>query len=331
MLGKPQYEQWFQTNLRCSQSTFCRLASWLSTSQPELMRRETSHLFKKKVAVLLYFLGSEGGYRDTGAAFGMSKSWCVETVNVIVAALAKQAKLWISIPQTPAEWLRIEEDFFPKQNFPGIVGAVDGTLIDIQCTKDYDGFYNRNGDPSLNIQAVVDSKLRFMSEDIRPGSYSDKKIWKRSKLGKSIHGKIPMGCFILGDAGYTLLPWLITPFVPREEGGKLSKLQKHFNFKLSSCRMSVECAFGRLKERFRILKTPMKEKSLDRTVSVVTACFVLHNIFLHYKDDLFDNPCQRRDRNDHVQPQDVDDVENNSLLRLHAVNKRYSIAKIIYQ
>ncbi|ETV66227.1 hypothetical protein H257_17269 [Aphanomyces astaci] len=92
MLGKTQYEQCFQANLRCSQSTFRCLASWLSTLHPELMRRETSHWFKKKVAVQLYFLWSEGGYRETGAAFGMSKSWSVETVNVFVAALAKQAK-----------------------------------------------------------------------------------------------------------------------------------------------------------------------------------------------------------------------------------------------
>ncbi|ETV78112.1 hypothetical protein H257_08317 [Aphanomyces astaci] len=113
--------------------------------------------------------------------------------------------------------------------------------------------------------------------------------------GCTIRDKIPVGCFILGDAGYALFPWLITPFLPHEEGGKLSSMQKHFNFKHSSTRITVECAFGRLKERFRILKTPMKEKTLDRTVCVVAACFVLHNMFLQFNDGLFDIPCPRRD------------------------------------
>ncbi|KAF0705203.1 hypothetical protein AaE_014621 [Aphanomyces astaci] len=144
-------------------------------------------LIRKKVAVLLYFLGSEGGYRETGAAFGMSKSWCVETVNHFITILAAHVKSWIKLPKAASDWAQIEMEFLAKQNIPGIVGAVDGTLVDIYRPDDFDGFYNRNGDPSLNIQALVDAKLKFLSVDIRPGSYSDKKIWKTSKLGQTIH------------------------------------------------------------------------------------------------------------------------------------------------
>ncbi|ETV85762.1 hypothetical protein H257_02345 [Aphanomyces astaci] len=315
MLGHPQYEKWFKANLRCSQATFSRLIDWIRHELPERYRRLSHHSFKTKVVVVLYFLGSDGGYRETAAAFGMSKSWCVNVISVLVGVLSSSAATWINLPRNSAEWNDVEQVFFARQKIPGVVDAVDGTLIEIQRPKDYDGFYNRNGDLSLNIQAVVHAKTRFMSVDIRPGSYSDKKISKTSSFGYSISWKIPKGCFLLGDAGYTLMPWLITPFMAHEEHGNLSKLQKNFNYKDSSTRMSVECAFGRLKERFRILKTVMNEKSLDQTTTVVTACFVLHNMFLYYNDGLFAIPNRRRDRNDQVQPFDKSESETNPFLR----------------
>ncbi|ETV78741.1 hypothetical protein H257_07584 [Aphanomyces astaci] len=159
MLGHPQYEIWFKANLRCSQATFGRLVDWLRHELPERYRRLSYHSFEKKVAVVLYFLGSDGGYRETVAAFGMSKSWCVNVVSVL---------------------------------------------------------------------------------------------------------------------------------------------------------------------------TVMNEKSLDQTTIVVTACFVLHSMFLYYNDGLFAIPNRRRDRNDQVQPFDQSESETNPFLRKTALTKRTAIARILY-
>ncbi|ETV67225.1 hypothetical protein H257_16478 [Aphanomyces astaci] len=290
MLGDARYEQWFHGNLRCDQAVLRRLVDLLR-QRLHPNECQSSHSFEKKVAVKLYFLGSEGGYRETAAAFGMAKSWYITVVATMVDVLASQAKLWIRLPTSPRDWSRIERGFYKVQRFPGVVRAVDGTLIDIQRPREYDGFYNRSGDPSLNVQAMVDHRMVFLSVDIRPGSFSDKKIWKVSQLGQTIRRCIPTGSHVIGDSGYTLLPGLLTPYVPHEEGGRLSNTQKRFNYKLSSTRMVVECAFGRLKERFRILKTVKNERSLDRTVAITTCCFVLHNLFIHFNDGLFDAPC----------------------------------------
>ena len=78
------------------------------------------------------------------------------------------------MPKNSGDWCRVELEFQKRRGIPGVVGAIDGTLIDIQRPKGYDGFYNRNGDPSLNIQSVVDANSYFMSIDIRPGSFSDR-------------------------------------------------------------------------------------------------------------------------------------------------------------
>ncbi|ETV74868.1 hypothetical protein H257_10907 [Aphanomyces astaci] len=216
MPGDRRYHPWFHDNLGCDQITFLELVAWFRTAMVDFYHRASNHSFEKKLVVLLYFLRSQGGYRETSAAFGMSKSWCVDTIAAFV-----------------------------RSTEPYLIFNV------LEITTAF-----TTGDPSLNVQAVVDASLRFMYVDIRPGSYSDKKTWKASTFGQSIQRRMPIGCFIIGDAGYTLLPWLMTPFLPHKKGGILSKLQKNFNYKHSSSRMVVECAFGRLKERFRVLRQP---------------------------------------------------------------------------
>ncbi|RHZ20051.1 hypothetical protein DYB37_006440 [Aphanomyces astaci] len=83
MLGDARYEQWFHDNLRCDQAVFRRLVDLLR-QRLQLNERQSRHSFEKKVAVTLYFLGSEVRHRETAAAFGMAKSWCIKVVATVV-------------------------------------------------------------------------------------------------------------------------------------------------------------------------------------------------------------------------------------------------------
>ena len=89
---------------------------------------------------------------------------------------------------------------------------------------------------------------------------------------------------ILGDLAYPLLPWLIKPY-PGD--GSLTPIQRRFNYQLSRARMVVECAFGRLKGRWRCL---MKRNDTDLSFmpTVVSACCVLHNLCEVHHDDFND-------------------------------------------
>lgn len=75
-----------------------------------------------------------------------------------------------------------------------------------------------------------------------------------------------------------------------------------FNKELSAARVKVECAFGLLKSRWRILGKRLDSK-IGFVNKIVIACAVLHNFCIHagdYWDEPPDNEEGSDDENDDV-------------------------------
>jgi hypothetical protein len=99
-----------------------------------------------------------------------------------------------------------------------------------------------------------------------------------------------IGKFYLVDAGYAVRPGFLPPFRGtryhlREYGTNRPQNQRElFNLRHSSLRVTVERAFGALKNRFRILDNkpfhPYKTQ-----VKLVLACCILHNWILRFGQD----------------------------------------------
>ena len=163
------------------------------------------------------------------------------------------------------------------------------------------------------MQAVVNGKMIFM--DIAagfPGSMHDARVLRNSMIyEKAEHGDIlaagpihmvdgnEIQPYLVGDSAYPLSPWLQKPF---PEGTRdLDEIQ--LNEELSSARVQVECAFGILKSRWRILMG-MEESRVQLISKIILACAVLHNMCI-----LFGDEWEEDDGNDdHDQNGDNDDI-----------------------
>ena len=153
-------------------------------------------------------------------------------------------------------------------------------------------YYNRKGFYSIVVQALVDHQYRFLNLHVGwPGSVHDARILSNSEVfekGESgtltpnsirTFSGVPVPVVIIGDPAYPLLPWLIKPY----PGVALSAKKKKFNTRLSRARVVVECAFGRLKGRWRCLLI-RNDVTIDHMTTLVTACCILHNLCEVHQD-----------------------------------------------
>ncbi|CAM5140038.1 unnamed protein product [Natator depressus] len=213
---------------------------------------------EKRVAIALWKLVTPDSYRSVGNQFGVGKS----TVGAAVMQVANAIKdLLISRVVTLVN-VQIIVDGFAAMGFPNCGGAIDGMHIPILAPEHQAGEYiNRKGYFSIVLQALVDHKGHFTNINMGwPGTVHDARIFKNSGLFQKLQegtffsdqkitiGDAEMPIVILGDPAYPLMPWLMKPYT-----GSLDSSQELFNYRLSKCRMVVECAFGCLKARWRSL------------------------------------------------------------------------------
>ena len=172
------------------------------------------------------------------------------------AIVTKLKSVFLSIPKGE-ELLNIMKQYREKWGFPCCAGAIDGTHVPIKAPiENHADYVNRKSYHSVVMQAVVDS--RYMFRDIVvgwPGSVHDARVLSNSKLydlaakemlfDSNIQETI-LDCnikpVILGDPAYPLLKWLMKGYA---ENPSTPSWQRHFNYRLSRARMTVENTFGR--------------------------------------------------------------------------------------
>ena len=83
------------------------------------------------------------------------------------------------------------------------------------------------------------------------------------------------GISLFGDNAYVNTSYMVTPYLMVSEG-----VFDDFNFFQSQLRINIECAFGMLVNRWRILKTPMSNLRMGKVVSITLALCRLHNFII---------------------------------------------------
>lgn len=142
--------------------------------------------------------------------------------------------------------------------------------------------------------AVADANLSFISINIGAyGRESDSSVFKHSKFDKNLYAQqlnIPKPAYLpntescpqpyvfLADEAFSLHTNLLRPY----PGRNLTVVQRIFNYRLSRARRTVECSFGLLCNKWRVLHTPLLVKP-DFADDIIKACCILHN-YVRQKD-----------------------------------------------
>lgn len=234
-------------------------------------------------------MASGCSFRDLHYSYrvGVSTARCI--VKEVCNALWVVLKNECLPPPNKEAWELSAARFESTANFPHCIGAVDGKHIRIVCPEQSGSmFYNYKDYYSIVLMAIADSSYRFMFVSI--GSYGkdcDSSIFRETTLWKSIENgslKVPedrclpgtespkVPYFFLADAAFGLHKHLLRPYA----GTHLTVEKRIFNYRLCRARRYIECTFGILSNKWRILHRPLNVQT-DFAVDIVKACVVLHN------------------------------------------------------
>ena len=209
-----------------------------------------------------------------GEIGGFSQSSVSRIVHQVTDALCAIANRHIFMPQG-AEAQTVKHGFYEVAQFPSIIGAVDGTHIRISPPDGERHYLNRKGYHSLNIQCICDHEMLFRDVVARwPGATHDSFIWNNSSVKERISNGELRGT-IIGDSGYPLRHYLMTPY-PRPS----TPAQESYNRAHKRTRVLIERAFGILKGRFLCLDKRGGQLCYNPAFAgrIFVACCVLHNI-----------------------------------------------------
>ena len=204
--------------------------------------------------------------------------------------------MYVSMPQSIEE-LRECEHAYRIAGFPGCIGSTDSTHIPLDkvafsLRQAHLGFKMSCTTRTYNL--TVNHKRRILySSTGHPGRWNDKTLVRfdsfvsrlqrgefddkmsfelKTEQGSSIKMK---GAYVIVDNGY--LEWSTT-VPPLKDSIKKSEVR--FSQWLESLRKDVECTFGILKCRWRILKTGIRLHNTEVADNVWLTCCALHNLLL---------------------------------------------------
>lgn len=227
---------------------------------------------------------ADPGYQiGVGEDIGIHSTTVCKNIWQVAQKIYERANEWIHFPASDVELAAAMQSWSQIKQFPSAIGAIDCTHVDILKPSVFgDEYINRKGRASFNVQAICDANAKFLNVDCSwPGSVHDSRIWNNCEA-KDIMETNECGALLLGDDGYAIRPYLMTPYK-----NPIAHHELLYNRVHSKERVVIERAFGQLKNRFPILKGKVRLKT-DRIPTIIICCFVLHNVAKFLKDADYD-------------------------------------------
>ena len=275
---------------------------------------------EQRMKIFLRYMADPGFQSGIAEEVGVHKSTVSKTVNSVSKKILEKADTWIKFPSDARDMAAAKFEWLQVLRFPCAIGVLDCMHVRIlKPARHGDDYINRKGFASVNVQATCNAREYFTSVDVSwPGSVHDSRIWKNSGIREKL--KQHKNTVLLGDEGYGLEPWLMTPYRnPTQE--------KHlaYNRLLKKQRVIIERCFGQLKRRFPILQYICRI-SLANVPSIIVCCFILHNVAKFLQDEDFP---EVHDEADEENSSDEEELIHEREIQAKGREKREEIAAII--
>ncbi|XP_046401493.1 putative nuclease HARBI1 [Ischnura elegans] len=155
----------FQSHFRLLPETF----EFLLGEIGESLRRDSAWgrvpiAEEKQILISLWRLATPDSYRSISQRFGVGKATAVRTVRRVTLALTTLAKKYIVWPTGEAA-VGVIDGFTRSSGFPGVIGAIDGTHIEIPAPNESAAAYvNRKGYHSIHLQVCMNLLIALIAK-----------------------------------------------------------------------------------------------------------------------------------------------------------------------
>ena len=266
-----EFRHWFRMSLEKVEELTRKLIDRGYIRRPRSLARRAEFFERAELLVMsaLYLLGTGAAFRSCKPLCGICTSDVRTFFYTFIEALVDMKDEFIYLPRNVGEMNRLERDY-REVGLPGACGSVDVVHIKWGCcpTGDINRAKGKEGYPTFAYQCITDFNRRIIGiYGPTFGSRNDKDIVKHDGNVCAIRknrlftnttwqyydgdGNVQSerGMYLICDNGYLLWPTSICPYSKANN----ATLEGFFSTNLESVRKDVECTFGILKKRWKVL------------------------------------------------------------------------------
>ena len=254
--------------------------------------RERSELF---ILTALFRLGNGNSFRQCRSNTYISVSEIKKFFMIFLDAIVEMKDEFVYLPRNMTELRSLTSDY-DEVGLPGCCGSMD--VVHVKWSKCPTGDHNRAkgkaGYPTLGFECITNYRRRIIGifgpqfgtrndkeivkvdenvHIIRTGWYKDVKWSYYNEDGDVCE---ECGVYLICDNGYLRWPTSICPY----ERVDCSTPEGYFSANLEAVRKDVECTFGILKKRWRILNNGLEYRDIRLCEKIFVTCCCLHNFLL---------------------------------------------------
>ena len=298
----------------------------------------------------LYLLGTGAAFRACRSLCSISTSEVQKFFYVFLDAIVDMKDEYVYMPRNITELNRVS-NCYGMAGLPGCMGSID--VVHVKWANCPAGDFNRAKGketfPSLGFQCITDFNRRVLSiYGPHFGSRNDMDIVKTDEHVEKVktkrlfrdaqwtyynqNGQVRQanGMYLICDNGYLRWPTTICPFTRTS----ISSPEGYFSTNIESVRKDVECTFGIIKKRWRILNNGFYQRDMVICDKIFVTCCCLNNFML----DLMEKTNVRVGRGHPMGddgiwlsgPRDVEPEETDRLLSMQFEQRRFLLVNHLY-